>query len=657
MRQLPLLLLLLLFAHEGHAQAIIPPPFVFGKIPEEDIAMTSYEPDTSAAAVVLCHFGTVGESDNVYKFGYKFHKRIKILKRTGYDAGNIGIPFKSAWGLEEFIFGQAQVRLPSGDVVKLKKKDVFYEKLSDEWTMAKFTFPKLGPGCILEYEYELQSMRQGNLKSWYFQEDIPVKFSEFRIGLPAKFQYTYILQGAGDMALTDDSPRHTVYEGNGKRCDILSNRFIFKDVPAFQPEAYIASVNDCLVKIKFQLSELQFFYKTISVNKNWSDFKDMLHLLPWFGRQYEMPENTALAAAEILPNIQGAPRSRERAEAYYWYIANNMNWNHNYSFSLERMVPLDTIYQERRGSSGELNLLLLALLRRDSFEANPVLLSTRSNGRPYTDFPLIDQFDHMIVQVVVDSSVIIMDALDPLRPPNYPDMEALNGQGLLLKPDTAFWIPIVSPSDATDYYNYDVAMDENGHINGNLLATYRGYNAILERQHYKTDDTHDYWNKRMLEKFPGFEKDTLRHSDVNTPTILFNDTLSFKIIDAAQLSGDYLYFSPILFSNFNENMFKEEKRKFPIDFGLPFLEQYIMKLKLPPGYEVESLPKSSKIILQSNSGSYVFNIEQKGADELHINSRLQIKKIVFQPEEYPDLKQMMSLVAEKMGEQVVLKKK
>ena len=198
-------------------------------------------------------------------------------------------------------------------------------------------------------------------------------------------------------------------------------------------------------KIKFQLSELQFFYKTIGVNKNWTDFKDMLHLLPWFGRQYEKLENTELAAAEILPNIKGAPQSRERAESYYWYIANNMNWNHSYSFSMERIVPLDTIYQERQGSSGELNLLLLALLRRDSFEANPVLLSTRSNGRPYTDFPLIDQFDHVMVQVVVDSSVIIMDALDPLRPPNYPDMEALNGQGLLLKTDTAYWIPITPP--------------------------------------------------------------------------------------------------------------------------------------------------------------------------------------------------------------------
>jgi hypothetical protein len=57
----------------------------FGKIPEQDIEMTVYPNDTSAAAVVLGDFGftrfAISEDEGFY-LNFTRHIRIKILKKT-----------------------------------------------------------------------------------------------------------------------------------------------------------------------------------------------------------------------------------------------------------------------------------------------------------------------------------------------------------------------------------------------------------------------------------------------------------------------------------------------------------------------------------------------------------------------------------------------
>lgn len=54
-------------------------PAKFGKIDIDDLKMTSYEPDTSAVAVILCQYGYFDANN----FSYTFLRRIKILKPSG----------------------------------------------------------------------------------------------------------------------------------------------------------------------------------------------------------------------------------------------------------------------------------------------------------------------------------------------------------------------------------------------------------------------------------------------------------------------------------------------------------------------------------------------------------------------------------------------
>lgn len=61
----------------------------FGEVPPEALRMTTYNKDTSAAAVVLADFGesTIEYVQNKSSYFVKFERiqRIKILKKEGYE--------------------------------------------------------------------------------------------------------------------------------------------------------------------------------------------------------------------------------------------------------------------------------------------------------------------------------------------------------------------------------------------------------------------------------------------------------------------------------------------------------------------------------------------------------------------------------------------
>ena len=105
-------------------------PIKWGKIPAEQLEMATYEADTSAAALVLCNYGELrfNLTKGDIRYNFSQHKRIKILKRAGFDEGDVSIPFhknESIRGLDVQVFSS------DGTKFALKNSDIFEEKVSD----------------------------------------------------------------------------------------------------------------------------------------------------------------------------------------------------------------------------------------------------------------------------------------------------------------------------------------------------------------------------------------------------------------------------------------------------------------------------------------------------------------------------------------------
>ncbi len=633
------------------------PPIKWGKVSEKDLQMTVYERDTTAEAVVLCNFGTI----SVHRLGdewhhtFKHHKRIKILKKSGFHYGEIIVPFIHHENSEGISPIRALVISPSGEKTIINKEYIFTEKIDEFYSISKVALPNIQVGSIIEYQYKIISDRIVALREWQFQEEIPTRYSELQISFPQWFSYNYLFQGTEYMEKTEEG-KVTIFEGDKGLIKLGEGWFSMENAVAFkEPEKYITTLDDYITRIRFQLSEV--FYqdgRKESFITTWEKLCNELEHERYFGEQFLKKKNHKKILETVSPLITNAKNETETAQILYDFFNLNVEWNGRHELWME--TNIDDAFEKKSANGFELNLMMLSALLHSEIKAYPLLVSTRGHGKMYEKYPLISQFNHLMVLAVLDGKETIIDLSQPFLPLGYPKMEALNGKGWIMNKSNPQWIKITPPS-GMEVFSVNLSLNEEGTAVGVLHGAFKGFNGVAERNYYLKDTIGRYWQNRLEEKFPETQIEEISTENFLDKNETFKSKLELIIPEAAQVVGDFFYFSPVLHSAFDENIFKLEKRYYPVDIPYPFTEQYILNLKIPEGYNVEELPESVKFVLPGKGGSFSFVIEQKDDLTLQLVSRLQIKQLKYVPQEYPAIKELFDLVSEKYGEQIVLKKK
>ena len=630
-------------------------PMEFGKVPVADLNMTVYEQDTAAVAVVLGDFAriTVELNGGSYQCRFFRHRRLKILKQAGIDEyGDVFLPYYSHQKSQQMGRVKANSFSPDGQMFSLDKKDFFEEALTDKHTAVKFAFPNLQVGSVIEYEYTVMHDNVTVLPEWYFQEDIPVRLNELQFSFPVTFAYTYLFEGNRDMIKREEDGV-TYLEGESGQMILKERNFIMKNAVAMKPEPHITTMDDYKARIRFQLDAYMDGYGVKrQVLSSWSEIVKDLENNAFFGLQYGRKRTTKKMNDELQPLLNGATSEKEKAKIIYQFIADNMVWDGYYRDFASR--DLNESWEKKQGSSADLNFMLLALLQQNGFEAHPLMTSTRSNGKMYEDYPMLHQFDHTMVYVKIDGKEFVMDVPLKTRPFDIPTIDALNGRGVVIKSPEAVWVDIPSPM-GSDAFMFDIALDDAGNLSGIMEGKYNGYNANPERRAYLENKEGTHWQKRF-EEFSTANVEVVELENLEDIYEPFKEKINIEIPEAAQVAGDFIYFSPVLHSPFKENIFKLKKRYFPVDIAYPIQEQMMIKLKIPEGYAVEEIPEPINLALANNAGKFRFVVEKKDDQNLQIVSVFRLSQRWFEPNEYGSLRELFDLVAEKYGEQIVLKK-
>ena len=66
--------------------------------------------------------------------------------------------------------------------------------------------------------------------------------------------------------------------------------------------------------------------------------------------------------------------------------------------------------KKNSGSVGDINLLLIAMLRRAGLQADPVVLSTREFGFNLASYPVLQKLNYVIARAKVNGKVYFLDA-------------------------------------------------------------------------------------------------------------------------------------------------------------------------------------------------------------------------------------------------------
>ena len=613
--------------------------------------MTEYEHDPEAGAVVLCDYGTISFDVSARGAEYRFvrHKRIKVLKRSGFDVADVVIGYVDGQAFSRL---KAQTFAPDGSSVELDKKDFFDESVNKHWKRKRFTFPNLQEGSVIEYTYQVQSGNLYTLRDWYFQDFIPVRWNELRFEMIDWLNYSTVMRGNFSPVINESGLGSKNLGGSSVTTN--KQRWAMENLPAMKQEDFTACQDDYRSKMQFQLVSISVpgeYYETIE----WPQITRSLMASEDFGGQYTKKGKRKKIVEVAAPALAAATSPLEKAKAIYGFVNKNVQWSGDHWYDVSK--DIDEVFAEGKGHSGELNLMVLALLRDQGIEAFPVVTSTRSHGKVNPYYPLIAQFDHTLVLANIDGQQYWIDAGHPLLPFGVPAVESLNGTGLLLNDEGGkfSWVGIV-PEAADAVIFTQAAVDENGKVTADVTCSHGGYRALDERSACGESGSQKTWENRFGQLFSETDLAEITVENQSELQEKLKTKMTVNLPEAGLVNGDLMYLSPTIYSSYLENPFKAEERTLPVEFPYPFSEQLVTNLAVPEGFIVDGLPESIRVALPEDGGSFMYRVSEAGGT-VQITSRLEVGKTFFLPEEYAALRNFFSLIEEKLGEQVVLKKR
>jgi transglutaminase-like putative cysteine protease len=629
-------------------------PIKYGKVSMDELLMKTYEKDTSAVAVYLCDYGVseIPFMTTTFSFEYKHTRimRIKILKDEGLDYGDLEFSFYKNGSNVGSVKG-CTYNLENGKIVKTKisAKDRILEKSSDDLYTYKLACENVKPGSVVEFMYTISSGIPSTLGPWYFQHNIPTLWSEFRVNVPEYLHY----KKNGKGYLTFDVNDHTY--GNGsiapqEQFSIDRYRFAVKDAPAFKKEPYTTSSKNYMSAVEFELAGIQeirgpYHDKT----GNWNQINKDLMDHQYFGIQLKSGGFLKDVVAEISAK---AETDEEKILAAFNYIKSNMSWNDYYGKYVTS--SLRAAFKEKKGNVADINLMLVVLLNKLGVKADPVILSTRSNGMLSLFSPSKAKFNYVIASCKIGENRIYLDATDENCPCNLLPERCINDKGRVISSAGSYFVDIKSKSISRSATIAKLNLTEDGVVSGNVDLSLNGFTALQFRDAIQDKSEEDLL-ETMDEAYELIDVESVDLENLRDVEKSVISKMEVEMTEELENVNDLIYFNPFVVNKIDENPFTLEERKYPVDFTYPIDRTFMLELTVPEGYTLESKPTPARINLPEKSGQFMYSASQNG-NKIMVVSRFKINKRTFLFNEYASLKEFYNLVVAKHAEMLVLKK-
>ena len=666
-KKLTLILFLIIFSN-SNAQK-----FDLGKVSLAELQEKEHPKDPSAVAAILFKKGNVTfEYDQNAGFFTvtEVKTRIKIYKKEGYEWANQEINYYADSNINEkvSISDAITYNVVDGKIekTKLKSDGEFVEKINKYWSRKKITMPNVKEGSVLEFRYTIRSPRYGSLSDWSFQTSIPVNYSEYDTYIPEYFTYNSNQKGffspkvivekkTNSIMLTSKEREisrgvsHSTYSTD--KIDYIETHtaYLAENLPAIKEEAFVNNMDNYTSSVSYELSMTKFPNATLEYySTDWESVTKTIYEYSDFGPELN---KTGYFEDDISKLIAGINTPIEQIATIFNYVKTSVKWNDYTGYSCNDGVK--TAYKNKTGNVAEINLMLTAMLRFAGLNANPVLVSTRSNGIAH--FPSRNAFNYVIAAVETPEGLILLDATEIYSVPNVLPLRDLNWFGRLIRKDgTSSQVDLMPKTLSKEMVNMNIDLKTDGSVDGKTRIQLTNHQALEFRKSILVLDKDNYIEKLETSNNNIEISDYSRENDLDLSKPIV-EKYSFKDNKSVEIINDKIYISPMLFLGAKENPFKQEVREYPIDFGYPTEEKFNINIKIPEGYVVESMPKGVSLTTGENIGLFKYIIANpEGSVQIVITT--DINSAIVSADFYEVLKDFFQQMIDKQNEKIVLKK-
>lgn len=621
----------------------------FGQVDIADLQMTACDFEKDANALVLFDKGDVS-FDMSFNIMEERHKRIKIFNDNGMKEAEIHIPFQGGNRLEYITGIQAQtINLVNGkpEITKLDKKLIYTKTIDKLKNEIAFTFPNVKAGSIIEYKYTWNTVSYGNFPDWFFQQKIPVRYSEYDTSIPEYF--TYRTQTRVYEPFVKDESKTDARAGYN--LDVRRRAMV--NIHSLPDEAYMSSYADNLQCLIFQLTNITASSQGIfkSYSDTWSKVGGILADDEDFGSQLRKK----LKDEELILSKAAALKTDNEKIAYiFGEVKNSMKWD-----GLDRWYTVDgtpKAWERKSGNSAEINIILYHLLKQAGIEVYPMVVSTREHGKVRPFYTSLAQFNKTVAYIpLADEKMYILDATNKYNSFNDIPADLLNSSGLYIdKSRNVYDIVFLhndKPVNQTVFVTAQIKAD--GKIEGvaNLRSASYYRKSALEK--YKTDGEKKYI-EYLQDGDNGMKIKSLKMENMEVDTLPLLQTIDFSM-DLAGSDETYIMLNPNLFAALKNNPFLAENRLTNIEFG--YNKSYTIggRYTMPAGYKVDAMPKNGTIVMPDKSISFNRIVgEQDG--NIVVRYIVEFKKPTYEKDSYPDFREFVKVLYQMLNEQIILKK-
>lgn len=614
--------------------AQINPKTKWGEVSPQEIeySVVPFEPE--AAAVILFESGETLIDD---QFKTRVYRRIKILNEKGIEAANQLLRYYSYKNTEEYYGLKAQtINIENGKTVisRVEKKDFFDTAENEYWSTVKFTFPNVRVGSIIEMEYDRFTRNLSLIDAWRFQHEYPTLQSKYEIENLTTLDYASLMIGEKITQYSKNQPAKYL------------SKWELKDIPSFKTIGFLYNPEDVAERIAFQLRGYQ---KRTGIMRDGSMYQEVRQ--NWTALNREMSDRYSSflsnsTAKKIIAAIPDGADDFETLRNIYQYFKKNYNWDRVYG-----IYPNKTngkVFDDKTGTSTDLNLLLHSVLKNKGFKNDLVLLSTRRKGKLILSYPYLGQFDMLINVVRLENRPpIYIDASDMRFDLGYMPLNNFNYYGLIVDPLNENLIKLQQPvSEYHSMQNY--AFRDNKFMFAQTLRG-NGYFKTPEKQN----------SDKILKPIPFKNSLDLLTTELNRQEKAGeNGDFDMERINAETHAITGVTFvaieNPLKFV-LAQYQLAENNRERALEFDFPFYYKSDVAIEIPSGYKIE-IPSGFNAENQSNNKDLIFIQKADIRDgKLLLHSEFYLGNAIM-TENYREIKSFFEKSNRDVNQAILLKK-
>lgn len=621
----------------------------FQPVSPEELKMMGDPHAPGAPAIIL--FRQVDRDDNGRTSHQYNYFRIKILTEEGRKYGDVEIPFFKENG--NIVNIRARTIRQDGSIVNFDGK--VYEKpivkAKGLKYMAKtFTLPEVQVGNIIEYFYTNDLSEQYIYDShWILSDDLFTKNAKFSLkpfhNPDSNISVRWSWQGL---------PPGTEQPKQGPDGIV---RLESSNIPAFQTEDFMPPENELKSRVDFLYSDdlpdsnQEKFWKQVGKKRN-----DKLE--SFIGKRKAMEQ----AVSQIVS-------AGDSPEAKLQKIYARVQQIRNTSFEVEKSeqeqkrdkekeIPnVEELWKRGYGNGSQLTWLFLALARAAGFEAYGVWASDRST---YFFSPVLmnsNKLNTNVVLVKVNGKDMYFDPGTAFTPYGFLPWAETGVTGLRMDKDGGSWVTTTLPSstDSQIERSADLRLSDTGDLEGKLTVTYTGLEALSRRiEERNEDDTNKkkFLEDQVKEYVPAAVEVELTNKPEwksSAPSLVAE--FQIKIPGWVSAAGRRAILPVGFFSATEKHLFDHANRVHPVYFEFPFKKVDDVKIELPLGWQVGSVPKplteDGHVILYSMKA-------EDGKTKVHVTRSLDVQFLQLEQKYYMALRNFFQAVRSGDDTQIVL---